>query len=195
MENFDERTVDEEITRIRTELREADRRGVDELLPLIYDELRRLASGYLRGERAGHTLQTTALVHEAYARLAKNPETRWHDRAHFFRVAAKTMRHILINHAVKHRAQKRGGGRAVVTLDEVTAAMPGREVDLEALDEALNRLAENDDRKARVVELRFFGGCTIEETAAALGVSARTVEREWRFARAWLEVAISGDGD
>ena len=187
--------VDGEIARIRTELHEADRRGVDELLPLIYDELRRLASGYLRNERSGHTLQTTALVHEAYARLAKHPEARWRDRAHFFRVAAKTMRRILISHAVQRRAQKRGGGRASVALEEVTAAMPGREVDLEVLDEALNRLAENDDRKARVVELRFFGGCTIEETAAALGVSARTVEREWRFARAWLEVAIFGGGE
>lgn len=195
MEKSDERPVDEEIARIRTELREADRRGVDELLPLIYDELRRLASGYLRDERCGHTLQTTALVHEAYVRLAKHPQARWRDRAHFFRVAAKTMRRILISHAVQRRAQKRGGGRAVVALEEVTAAMPGREVDLETLDEALNRLAENDDRKALVVELRFFGGCTIEETATALGVSARTVEREWRFARAWLEVAISGGGE
>ena len=184
--------VDEQIKQIRTELHESDLGDVDELLPLIYDELRRLASSYLRDERSGHTLQTTALVHEAYARLAKRPEARWNDRAHFFRVAAKTMRRILINYAVQRKAQKRGGGEACLTLEEVTAAMPQTEVDLEVLDEVLNRLAENDPRKARVVELRFFGGCTIEETAEALDVSTRTVEREWRFARAWLEVAISG---
>lgn len=183
----------DEITQIRGDLEGLDERNLEELLPLVYHELRRVASAYLRNERVGHTLQTTALVHEAYARLAKHSEARWNDRGHFFRVAAKTMRRILVNHAVKRRAAKRGAGRDLMPLDEVTAVLPHSHVDLVALDEILQRLAANDERKARVVELRFFAGCTSEEIAEALGVSKKTVDREWRFARSWLQLALADE--
>jgi len=183
----------DEITQIRMDLDVLGERNLEALLPLVYQELRRLASSYLRSERAGHTLQTTALVHEAYARLAKHTDAQWNDRGHFFRVAAKTMRRILVNHAVKRRALKRGGGESHLSLDEVTAVLPQSGIDLVALDEVLKRLAANDERKARVVELRFFAGCTSEETAEALGVSKKTVDREWRFARSWLQLALANE--
>ncbi|MHC4947089.1 MAG: ECF-type sigma factor [Planctomycetota bacterium] len=152
----------------------------------VYEELRRLAGAYLREERPDHTLQATALVHEAYMRLARSPDARWNDRIHFFRVAAKTMRRILVNHAVARRRLKRGGGGRRLALEEVTAAIPGPEVDLVDLDEALGRLGDMDERLATLVELRFFAGCTNEQVAEILDVSTRTVEREWRTARAWL---------
>jgi RNA polymerase sigma factor (TIGR02999 family) len=177
----------DEITQILNDLESTDQAtGFAKLLPLVYAELRALSQGYLRHERPDHTLQATALVHEAYVRLAGQEGVKWTNRTHFFRVAAKVMRRILINHALAHKASKRGGGRAGVTLEEVTAVVPDLDVDLLDVHEALELLAKQDRQKARVVELRFFGGCTIEETAEALDISTATVERDWRFARAWL---------
>ena len=167
------------------------RRGeavVDELFPLVYDELRALASGHLRGEKAGHTLQTTALVHEAYLRMADLDRLEWQDRAHFFGVASGAIRRILIDHARARSRIKRGGGARHVSLDEVlfvSATDPPGEELLE-LDRALDRLAASDPDKARVVELRFFGGLTLPEIAEVMGVTRRTVDRYWLFARTWL---------
>jgi RNA polymerase sigma factor (TIGR02999 family) len=164
--------------------------GETGLVSVVYDELRILASAYLRKERPGHTLQTTALVHEAWMRLSSRDAAAWNDRAHYLRAAALAMRRILVNHAEKHRAQKRGHGDRVLSLNESIDAPVGGEIDILALNEALNRLAETDAQKAKVVDLKFFGGCTIDETAEALGISSATVEREWRFARAWLRVEL-----
>lgn len=176
-----------EITQLLADLDDADQgTAFTRLLPLVYSELRALSENYLRHERPDHTLQATALVHEAYLRLTERNEGTYQDRAHFFRVAAKVMRRILINHALARRAAKRGHGRAHLSLDEATVLMPETNVDLIDLHEAMQELARLDRQKARVVELRFFGGCTIEETADALRVSTATVERDWRFARAWL---------
>ncbi len=167
--------------------------GVDAaLVTIVYDELHALASAYLRSERTGHTLQTTALVHEAWLRLSGR-DARFDNRAHFFRAAALTMRRILLDHAERRRAQKRGGGRRGLALEEqadVAARTGGDSLDLLALNDALEHLAALDERKAQVIELRFFGGCSIEETAEALGLSTATVEREWRFARAWRRNAM-----
>ena len=164
----------------------AAERPVDDLLPLVYDELRRLAASYLRRERPGQTLQPTALVHEAYLRLMKDRPDRWQNRAHFCAIAAHSMRQILIERARARGAQKRGGAQPRVTLDE--ALVPGQapSVDLVALDEALERLERLDPEQARLVELRFFGGLTIEETAEAMDISPATVKRHWTVARAWL---------
>lgn len=161
----------------------------DELLPLVYGELRRQAARQLRSQPSGHTLQATALVHEVYLRLVDRPNAEWQGRAHFFGVAARAMRSILVDHARARRAAKRGGRAPALTLgaaDAVADGAPGSEVDVLALDEALTRLAELDLRQARVVELRYFGGSSIEETAQVLGISHATVEREWRTARLWL---------
>ena len=165
------------------------------LISAAYDELRALASAYLRRERPSHTLQTTALVNEAWLRLSGRDAAAFSNRAHFFRAAALAMRRILIDHATRRVAEKRGGLRTKLPLDDgidaptVAAADPD---ELLALDAALSRLADEDAQLARVVELRYFGGCTIDETAEALGVGTATVEREWRFARAWLRAALSG---
>jgi len=176
-----------EITQILAELDSTDQKtAFATLLPLVYNELRALSGKYLRRERPDHTLQATALVHEAYVRLAGSPEGRWENRAHFFRVAAKVMRRILINHALAHSAEKRGGQRTRVSMTDLAEDAGSTEFDLLDLHEAMERLAVQDRHKARVVELRFFAGCTIEETAEVLGVSTATVERDWRFARAWL---------
>jgi RNA polymerase sigma-70 factor, ECF subfamily len=157
------------------------------LLPLVYGELRRLAAGYLRRERAGHTLQPTALVHEAYLRMIDQTQVHWQNRAHFFGVAAQMMRRILVDHARAHEAEKRGGEFQKLSLDENLDASGGeRDVNLVALDDALNRLAEMDPQKSKIVELRFFGGLSIEETAEVLGIGTATVIRQWRMARAWL---------
>ena len=163
-----------------------DRQSVDSLLPIVYQELRRLAASYLRRERPGQTLQPTALVHEAYLRLMKDKPGRWQNRAHFCAIAAHSMRQILIERARARGAQKRGGARQRVTLDE--GLLPGaeRSIDLIALDEALERLAAFDARKVRVIELRFFAGLTVEEAAQVLNVSPDTVARDWRMARTWL---------
>ena len=160
----------------------------DDIVPVVYEELRSLAASLLRGQRAGHTLQPTALVHEAYVRLfGRRPEgDPWASRHHFFAVAAKAMRQILVNHAEARAAQKRGGAWHRVTLSAVDTPASALDVDLVALNEALERLERLDPRQCRIVELRFFGGMTVEETADALGISPRTVKLDWRMARAWL---------
>ena len=169
-----------------------DPRSVDSLLPLVYQELRRLAASYLRHERPGQTLQPTALVNEAYLRLLKDRPDRWQNRAHFCAIAAHSMRQILIERARARGAQKRGGARARVTLDEALVAGGTRDIDLVALDEALARLAALDPEQARLVELRFFGGLTVEETAEAMNISPATVKRHWTVARAWLARELEG---
>jgi len=164
-----------------------DRPSLETLMPLVYGELRRLATHYLRGERPGQTLQPTALVHEAYLRLLKDRPDRWQNRAHFCAIAAHSMRQILIERARARDALKRGGGQPRVTFDEsLPAAANGRSIDFVALDAALERLAALDAEQARIIELRFFGGLTIEETADAMGSSPATVKRHWALARAWL---------
>ena len=178
--------------------RSPDDRPSGDLLDVVYDELRALASAYLSKERSDHTLQTTALVHEAWLRLSQRQDRRFDDRAHFFRAAALAMRRILLHHAEKRAAQKRGGGQRGMSMDEKIEAPGGPDtnwVEILALNDALKRLAEVDAQKAQVVELRYFGGCSIEETAEALGIGTATVERDWRFARAWLRNALGGSGD
>jgi RNA polymerase sigma-70 factor (ECF subfamily) len=161
-------------------------RPVDELVPLVYDELRRIAAGYLRGESPGNTLQPTALVHEAFLKLADQHRVDWQGRTHVLAIGAKAMRRILVDHAKCKRRGKRGGGRKRIQLDETTALSVDRDEDLLAVDEALEKLAEIDQRQATIVELRFFGGMTVEEVAETLGLSKRTVESEWTLVRAWL---------
>jgi RNA polymerase sigma factor (TIGR02999 family) len=163
--------------------------GRDDLLAGVYDSLRALAAGYLKGERRGHTLQPTALVHEAYLRLAELDRIQWKDPAHFFAAAAGAIRRVLVDHARARGAAKRGGGAARLTLTGLDAGPEEAPLDLLALDEALERLAGLDPRKARVVELRFFGGLTIAQTAESLGVGPTTVEDDWAFARSWLRRA------
>jgi len=159
-------------------------------MPMVHAELRRIARAHLRHERPWHTLQATELAHEAYLRLAGHGPHDWRDRAHFFAVASGTMRHILIDHARKRVAARRGGGAPHVPLDEATALGGGQPEELVALDEALSRLGALDPRQERIVELRFFGGLDVTETAAVLGISTRTVKREWSVARAWLRAEL-----
>jgi RNA polymerase sigma factor (TIGR02999 family) len=168
-----------------------DQEALQALLPLVYDELRRIANHHLQAERAGHTLQSTALVHEAYLRLVAQEPLRLDNRAHFFAVASHLMRQILVDYARKHYAAKRGAGDLTLTLDEAIALPRKRELDLVALDDALNKLAAMDARQSRIVEMRFFGGLSIEEMADALGISSATVERHWRIARVWLFQELS----
>lgn len=168
--------------------------GPDRMLPIVYGELRRLAAGYLRGERPGHTLQPTALVHEAYVRLRDQRQIDWSNRAQFVGLAAVMMRRILVNHARERVAEKRGAGAEHVPLTLAGEGIGATEVNLLDLHEALNDLTESDPRKGRIVELKFFGGLTTEEIAETLSVSAATVERDWKFARAWLYRAVSGAG-
>jgi RNA polymerase sigma factor (TIGR02999 family) len=169
-----------------------DRAARDELLPVVYAELRRLAHHYMAGERQGHTLQTTALVHEAYIRLVDLDRMEWRDRAHFFAIAATLMRRVLVDSARQRLRDKRGGGAEVTSLDahEIFAATPS--VDVVALDEALNELSAMDPQQSRIVELRFFGGLTIDETAEALDISPATVKRDWVSAKAWLYTHMGG---
>jgi RNA polymerase sigma-70 factor, ECF subfamily len=169
-----------------------DRQSLDSLLPIVYQELRRLAASYLRRERPGQTLQPTALVHEAYMRLMKDRPGRWQNRAHFCAIAAHSMRQILIERARARGAIKRGGGGPRITLDDALVAGGERSIDLLALDQALERLAAMDPEQARLVELRFFGGLTVEETAEALDMSPATVKRHWTVARAWLARELEG---
>ena len=180
----------EDVTQLLRELSGGDRAALDKLLPLVYKELRHLAQGYLRRERSDHTLQPTALVHEAYLRLV-DQNVAWQNRAHFFGVAAETMRRILIDHARSHQARKRGSGDIKLSLDEGINISDERARDLIALDDALKALARLDPQKSRIVELRFFGGLSIEETAEVLGVGTATVIRQWRTAKAWLYHEIS----
>ncbi len=163
-----------------------DQQALATLMPLVYDEMRRLAARYLRREQPGQTLQATALVHEVYMRLLQDSHLSWQNRAHFFGIAARSMRQILVERARARRAAKRGGGRVRVTLDPGLLAAAAQSFDLEALDEALTRLAALDADLARVVEVRFFGGLSIEEAAEALNVSPATVKRRWSLAKAWL---------
>lgn len=178
--------VREDVTQVLAQLRDGDQRAADKLLPMVYDEFRALARHYLGQERANHTLQPTALVHEAYLKLVDQTRVDWQGKSHFFAVAAQAMRRILVDHARSRQRDKRGGGRARVALDEAVALSPQKDEDVLALDEALERLGKLDPRQAKVVELRFFGGMSVEEVAQALGVSKRTVEGDWTFARAWL---------
>lgn len=186
-----------DVTEIVSRLKEsggADRASAEELLPHVYDELRVLARRYLSRERPGHTLQPTALVHEAYIKLVDHSKVDWQGRTHFFAVGAKVMRHLLIDHARAKGRAKRGGDRHRVTLGDGLTPFGGRELDTEdllALNEGLDRLAELDARQATVVELRFFGGLTVPEAAMILGVSKRTVEGDWAHARAWLKRELS----
>jgi RNA polymerase sigma factor (TIGR02999 family) len=166
---------------------QGDQGARESLIPLVYDELRRLARRHLRRERPDHTLQSAALVNEAYLRLIRQDQPQWQNRAHFFGVAAQLMRHILVDHARNRAAAKRGAGVPRLVLDPEVALPQEREVNLVALDDALNQLALLDPQQSRVVELRFFGGLSIEETSVVLGVSPATVKREWATARAWLQ--------
>lgn len=171
-----------------------DERATSQLLPIVYDELRRLARGYMARERPGQTIQATALVHEAYLRLVKDKKQDWQGRTHFLAIAARSMRQILIERARAKGAAKRGGEFSRITLDEGAVRDVGESIDLLAVDEALTKLAELDEQQARIVELRFFGGLSIEETAKALGVSPATVKRSWTVAKAWLRREVRGEG-
>lgn len=174
------------VTQLLLEWTGGDRAALDRLMPLVYEELRRLAGGYLHRERRDHTLQPTALVHEAFLRLVDQRRIQWQSRAHFLALAATLMRQLLISHARKQRAAKRGSGGPRLTLLEADLAVPERDMNLLDLDRALSALAALDTRQARVVELRYFGGMTIEETAEVLAVSPATVKLDWSLARAWL---------
>ncbi len=175
-----------EVTGLLQAWRSGDPAALNELLPLVYAELHRLAHFYMSQERSGHTLQTSALVNEAYLHLIDASGIDWHDRAHFFAVSAKIIRQVLMQHARARDARKRGGANIKVGLDDAFIPSPQRDADLIALDDALNALAESDPREASIVEMRFFGGLSEAETASVLGVSDRTVRREWDHARAWL---------
>jgi RNA polymerase sigma factor (TIGR02999 family) len=180
--------MDDDTTEVSPLLRAwhaGDEAALEQLMPLVYEELHRLARNYLRGERADHTLQTTALLHEAYLRLV-GTNVDWDGRVHFLAVAAQTMRRILVDHGRARNREKRGGGAVRITLEEGLAAAPERGIDVVALDEALERLTTLDPRKGRIVEVFYFGGLTYEETAQAVGISPATVHRELRLARAWL---------
>ncbi len=180
------------VSRMVARASRGDERALSQLMPLVYDELRRLARGYLGRERPGQTLQPTALVNEAYLRLVKDKKQDWQTRTHFVAIAAISMRQILIERARARDAQKRGGDRARVTLDEGLVAEEQRSVDLLAVDDALRKLATIDAQQAKLVELRFFGGLTIDESAEALGISPATVKRHWAMAKAWLQREITG---
>lgn len=175
----------EEVTRLLVNYSQGDQQALEQLLPLVYNELRRLAAGYLRRERDDHTLQPTALVHEAYLRLLGQDVT-WQNRAHFFGVAANMMRRILVDHARQHQAEKRGSGEVKIALDEAINLSSERATDLIALDEALTALAEFDPQKSRMIELRYFAGLSVEETAQVLGISIATFSRQWKTTKAWL---------
>jgi RNA polymerase sigma factor (TIGR02999 family) len=173
--------------------RNGDREALNQLMPLVYDELRRLAGGYLRRERVGHTLQTTALVHEAYLRLVDQTRADWQNRAQFFGVAAQLMRRILVDHARTQQAAKRGSGALKLSLNEVVGKAKERDAEVIALDDALAELQTLDPQQSRIVELRYFAGLSIAETAEVLGISPATVKREWHMAKAWLYNQLNRD--
>jgi RNA polymerase sigma factor (TIGR02999 family) len=181
------------VTQLLVRWRDGDRDALEALMPLVYDELRRLAHHYLRQERSDHTLQSTALVHEAYLRLAGQNPPQWQNRAHFFGIAAHIMRQILVEYARGRSAAKRGGSACRLTLDEAVALPQQMDVDVVQLDKALTGLAELDVQQSRIVELRFFAGLTIEDTSEVLGISPATVKRDWVTARAWLYRAMTGE--
>ena len=184
-----------EVSELLVRFRKGDRDAEAQLIPLVYSELRRLATRYLNRERGDHTLQPTALVHEAFLRLASEKQPDWQDRAHFFGVAARLMRQVLVDHARRRQSLKRGGDceRSMMT-EELLVYTPDRSAELLALDEALRRLADQDERQSRVVEMKFFAGLNIEQIAAVLEVSPRTVKREWTMARAWLHQEMTREG-
>lgn len=174
------------VTQLLIEWRDGDETALDRLIPIVYDEMRRLARYYMRRERREHTLQTTALINEAYIRLVDHKGMRWQNRAHFYAVAAQAMRRVLVDHARSRHYEKRGGGARTLELDEAAAVAQEQAAEMVALDEALTDLAAVDPRQSKVVELRYFGGMSVEETAEVLEVSAVTVMRDWRAAKAWL---------
>jgi RNA polymerase sigma factor (TIGR02999 family) len=179
------------VTQLLVAWGDGDTAALDQLMPLVYEELHRLAHQYMSRERSGHTLQTSALVNEAYLRLVNQNRAHWQNRAHFFGIAAQLMRRILVDYARRGRYAKRGGDARQVSLDEAMIVSEERAADVAALDDALNSLAEIDPRKSRIVELRFFGGLSIEETAEVLAVSPATIMRDWTLAKAWLRRAVS----
>jgi RNA polymerase sigma factor (TIGR02999 family) len=183
-----------DVTQLLARWAGGDREAFDDLAPTVYRELRRIAAAYLRRERVGHSLQPTALVHEAFLRLIDQRDVRWQSRAHFYGVAAQLMRRILVDHARTRAATKRGGGRRHIQLDDVLAEAEANQADVLTIDDALNRLALLDRDQVRIVELRFFGGLTIDETAEVLGWSAGSVKREWAVARAWLQRELQRPG-
>jgi RNA polymerase sigma factor (TIGR02999 family) len=180
----------EDLSGLLNDWSNGDQDALNRLMPLVYEELHRLASRYLRHERVGHTLQTTALVHEAYLKLVDQKKANWQSRIQFFAAAAKVMRHVLVDYARSRKAAKRGGAYCRLSLDEATVSSEEKDADLLSLNEALNHLSEIDPQQSRVVELRVFGGLTVEDTAQALGISPRTVKREWSMAKAWLHQQI-----
>ena len=181
-----------DVTALLSELTKGNSEAGSKLIPLVYDQLRRLADAYMRRERTGHTLQTTALVHEAYLKLLGQHSVDWQNRAHFFGIAAQVMRRVLIDHARGHVRDKRGGGREHVQLDEAMVFSPERSAEFLELNAALDRLAEMDARQAQIVEMRFFAGLTVEETAEVLKISPKTVKRDWSVAKAWLHGELKG---
>jgi RNA polymerase sigma factor (TIGR02999 family) len=183
----------ENITDLLVSYGRGNKESLDRLMPAVYDELRRQAARYLRREQPGHTLQTTALIHEAYLRLVDQRNVQWQNRAHFFGIAAQMMRRILVDHARTKKRAKRGGSDIKVSLDDATVAVKGQDLDVVALDEALSRLERIDAQQSRVVELRFFSGLTVEETAEVMQISPATVKRDWSMAKAWLHRELSGD--
>lgn len=182
----------EEITQLLCNWREGDTQAFERLVPLVYPELRRMARRQMARENPNHTLQTSALINEAYLKLIDRQQTDWHDRAHFYAVAAQVMRHILVDHARRHLYGKRGGGAQHVPLEETEIIKDERAADLVAMDEALRGLAKLDPRRSQIVELKFFAGLNAEEIAEVLGISPATVTREWRAAKAWLRHTITG---
>lgn len=180
-----------DVTTLLEAASDGDEAASAQLMPLVYEELHRRATSLMRRESARHTLQATALVHEAYMVLVQQDRASWHNRAHFFAVAAQLMRRILVGHARQRQRAKRGGGAVCVSLDEQVALESGRDADILELDDALLRLAQLDPRQADIVVMRFFGGLTVEEVADALGTSKRTIEAEWTMAKAWLHRALS----
>ena len=187
---------DHRVTELLLGWSEGDDESRERLMDIVYQELRRIAGAQLRGERSGHTLQATALVNEAYLRFVDQNRVQWKNRAHFFGIAARLMRRILVDHARRQRAEKRGGGATVLVINEDVVAGPERDFDLVALDDALEKLQSFDARAAHLVELRFFGGLTIEETSEVMELSPATIKREWSTARAWLHHEIvSGEAE
>jgi RNA polymerase sigma-70 factor (ECF subfamily) len=182
-----------DVTELLKRAQAGDRDSLDSILPMVYDELRAVARRQLALERSDHTLQPTALVHEAYIRLLEQTQVDWQNRLHFFSIASQMMRRILVNYAVERNAKKRGDGATKVQLDDAASfGKPDETLDIVLLDQVLESLATLDERQARIVELRFFGGMTIEETAAVLEISPATVKREWQMAKAWLQVQMQG---
>jgi RNA polymerase sigma factor (TIGR02999 family) len=188
-------TSPNEVTQLLQNWKNGDKTALDKLMPVVYDELRRIASRFLKQQRPNHTLQTTALVHEAYVRLVGKQDMEWQNRAHFFGVAARMMRFILMDYALAQQTEKRGGGNLKLSLDEAMTLPEKNELDVAALNDSLNTLAEVDERRSQIVELKFFSGLSNEEVAEVMGISLATVNREWRMARAWLQSELSKSDD